>query len=777
MAKFVPLPEIAIDKEHTLEQITGPYQSLNDGLPELVKNSKDHYARLRVTDREQRQILVVFSNNDRHLGVLDFGGAAKADFKGWKTWSSRVAGRADMADDIEAEQGNGGKGFMVRAAETEAFMCGCRDGKRTQMGFRNDEPDLRFRAGFFIENGKELDDVPEPDPIGVLDRLLRPLGFGTSALPQFARDILHRKEAFTLVFLRDVRELKATRSPDKVIAKSIENLRRHPQAARTIETCEIRIMKGRRLLTSDALGPEDIEPKNGFEDPWKFDLPVELADPDTSDRVTVPNRRESDALTIHSSEKNLRMGRLQHQNVIRIRNQRNIIASWSVADMVSSSSAGHVYGELLCSGLGQQHQAGAGRHYLAETPLTRALEHWVQHRVKEVVSEIQAAEMERVSDPEMQAASRALDKLRDLMRDFIRDPSGASTGYDDENGPHGSIVRRFGDRIDEIDLEGGKDSIAAPVGARIPLRYTCYEIADDKRLPVPNPELLLRCANGDVVSWTGNNLITANEPGTHEIWLESGDANVASNRVHVTAWSVRDVKVSTPGREFKQGERRKLHIKAETPHGVKLDDLYYEASVDETDMGKIGRAGHFTAGGIAGTATVRIRYGAGRDDEVKHEINIGQERVEIPSGKGGSDIPVILLCGQTAPGREDWPTEDRTHAGGESCPTIIDWDPVWTRRSPEVIWINHKSRESLKIRSGRGPKELIGLDTQTFMDYLVLKCFEVLRRLWVRQELAGKKAITYQNFIERLSEAETETARFLDLGFEIAEDLVGGTSS
>jgi hypothetical protein len=52
MTDFEFLPEIPIDKSHTLEQVTARFQSVRDGLPELVKNAKDQYARLGIIEAE-----------------------------------------------------------------------------------------------------------------------------------------------------------------------------------------------------------------------------------------------------------------------------------------------------------------------------------------------------------------------------------------------------------------------------------------------------------------------------------------------------------------------------------------------------------------------------------------------------------------------------------------------------------------------------------------------------------------------------------------------------
>src|SRR2546426_12630952 len=98
---FEPLPDIPMDKSFTLEQLTSRFQSVRDGVPELIKNSKDHYSRLGVLDKRTRQVVVIVSPETRRIGVLDFGGANEMDFEGWQKWSSREAGRSELGTDIE----------------------------------------------------------------------------------------------------------------------------------------------------------------------------------------------------------------------------------------------------------------------------------------------------------------------------------------------------------------------------------------------------------------------------------------------------------------------------------------------------------------------------------------------------------------------------------------------------------------------------------------------------------------------------------------------------
>src|SRR5262249_3380649 len=158
-----------------------------DGLPELVKNSKDQYSRLKVVDRERRQIVVIADTKKRVLGVLDFAGAPAENYAGWATWSNPKAGHAELAADLEAGHGNGGKAFMVRGATDYAFMESVYEGKRTKMGFDNKRADARYQPGFMTDHGVPVDDIAEGDPRARLDAYLAEIGLTFAQLPEDAR--------------------------------------------------------------------------------------------------------------------------------------------------------------------------------------------------------------------------------------------------------------------------------------------------------------------------------------------------------------------------------------------------------------------------------------------------------------------------------------------------------------------------------------------------------------------------------------------------------------
>jgi len=241
MTDFEFLPQIPIDAAHTLEHVTGRFQTVKDGLPELIKNSKDQYARLGIFNKEERQIIILGYTEKRTLAVLDFGGATSEDLDGWQTWSSRTAGRAELSVDIEAGHGNGGKAFMVPGSKSEAFIESCYNGMHNKMGFKNDDPDRRFLPGYAKESGRKIQDLPEFNPDKRLKLVLRPFKLGLGDLPETCQQVFSSRHAFTIVRLEDLRDSdgKWPSTVKRLAAMMPSDLAMHGQAALTIETCSV----------------------------------------------------------------------------------------------------------------------------------------------------------------------------------------------------------------------------------------------------------------------------------------------------------------------------------------------------------------------------------------------------------------------------------------------------------------------------------------------------------------------------------------------------------
>jgi hypothetical protein len=407
--------------------------------------------------------------------------------------------------------------------------------------------------------------------------------------------------------------------------------------------------------------------------------------------------------------------------------------------------------------------------------LTRAVQQWLESQVEQLAQKIQRAITKDHKPQDRNRANDSLQRIRDLMRKFLEseDSQGSDEGTGGQQGNDGTgRTRKRGERksgtvVEIIELEPGRKTLALATGSHIPLVAHCYEQEDDGQLiPVSGVELELVFSGPQIATLSPSRVLKGETAGRSQVSVRDKATGVQSNSIELEVVDCTTVDLVAPGTELLQGQRTLLKTYFITGGGHR-DDLLIEGSVDEPDMGRISRSGMFTAGLQQGVATVRIRFGPKPSDRHTVSIRIGADAVP-PPGRGGqgADIPHILLCGTIAPGHEDIPPEQRTHRGGDHHPTIIEEPPF-----DEVVWINPDSKEASRVRQGRGGRRgAASIGAKSFTQFLALKCFEILKRLKVRQELRGT-SINELQFRQKLAQAEMDCADFVDEAFVLADKL------
>lgn len=782
MAKFQFRDRIPIDVPHTLMQLLSRFRGVKDGLPELIKNAKDQYSRLGIVEPTLRTIVVVANTAEKVIGVIDFAGAAADQFKRWETWSDPTANDRNKASDIEGGHGNGGKAFMVLGSSTDSSFESCYIGRRTRMGYENESDHTRFKPGIAVEGGEPVEDQPVTSVREQFDRALSALGLTFEHLPQQAREVFNARDSYTIAQVNGVADW--TRARDETVRRSALDLRHavetHPQAALSLESCAVWFVVDGQVIGGAPAKVEYPDPLPGFVDPFSIPVPGELVDPQTGENVSTGAGGEgAGVLTLRTSAKSLRTEDLRPLHLIQVRNSRNVVGLWSVADLSPGAPSGFIFGELRVPSLQGEHLAGADRKLLNDTPLVRALEAWTADRVKELADKIQRATAKEHRPEDRDKVNQSLNKLRNLMREFLsereRGDQGAGKGQagDGAGGikPPPPPPPRRGEVLNVIELEGKAASIAMAVGATVPLRVKAFEQTTvGELLPVPSPHLVIKRDRSDLVDIDDSQQATAKAAGTTTVWLESETGGVTSNRVtvqtvHCTAASITGI----PDRVLLQGEHLAVKVTYTTDAGPR-DDLLHDASVDEIGMGRVSRNGLYIAGTSEGTATLRVRWGVNQIDTASASARVGIERVPPRHGVGGDtggEIPLILLCGTSVPGMDHYPLDQRTIMPSEHLPTVIDFDPAFEN----VIFINPDSRESIQARRGRGGRKgPAGIATDTYYQFIAMKCFEILKRLWVFEQ-AREAPLTEVQFRERFATAETECAPFIEHAYKIAEAI------
>lgn len=780
MSSISFVDEIPIDTEHTLEQLTGRFQSPEHGTAELVKNAKDQYSARGVSDVGERVIVVLIDSETRSVGVLDFAGAAEEDFDEWKKWSSRRERRRAKAADIEAGHGNGGKAFMVQGSREHSSFESVFEGKRTKMGYLNSDPKRLFLPGYFTDGEAEIRGWAVDDTREALQEALTVFNLGPSDLPGDAIEAFERRDCFTLVCVHGLRDWAGRRDDTvrRLTGELAHKLTLHPQAALSIESCTVFVIRDGALVGGGRISPRYPEPLEGFDDLDPIPVPDTLTDPKTKETVsTGPADAGMKYLQLRTSDRYLRMEDTKPLNVIRVRNERNVVGSLPVADLHARVNSGYVYGELRVPVLGPEHTEGAGWTTLRDTELTRALRRWVAEQVEELSNRIQEERAVTHRPEDMDRTNAGLEQFRKKMRDFLEGDVGAGGGGRGEEGPDTSpdnppAPAPRGDTVREIVLESGARSVALAAGTRIPIRARAYDVDQDgERLVVPEVSYEMLADATNIVDFA-DGVLYGIAPGRVAITLKHVETGVESNPLQVEVLNCVDAEVrGVPDRLLFQRERLPLTVDFLTGDGDVRSDLLLEASVDEEGMGRVNRYGVATAGNREGTLTARFRFAEETDATVAAPLLVGTEEMPRPPRKGddGGDVPMILLCGTEAPGMDDYAPDQRTISASSHEPTIIDFYPEFEH----VIFLNPDSRESIQVRRGPGRTGVVGISTATYLQFLALKCFEILKRLKVRQAVR-EQMVGELEFRQQFALAEQDCAGFIEAAFDMAKDLASG---
>lgn len=787
MGQFNLMAKPPMNEAHTLKQLLSRFRSVRDGLPELVKNSKDQYLRLHIDAPEDRQILVISNTASRNLAVIDFAGAPSSQFELWMTWSNPEAGQISENSDIEAGNGNGGKAFMVKGAEKSAYLDSCYKGKRTKMGFLNEREEDLFKPGYGLSSsGEEIRDIDESSPLEIFSEVLSSLSLAFEDIPEECRKVFKKRQSFTVAYLEEVAEWGGRKRKetlgDLAGENLIEILGEHGQANLTISMCQVWVIKDGKILPGGPIKPAEIEPYLGFENLAEIEIPSHLTDPETKEEISVYGEGDSKGyLKLHTSAKPLRMSSIkQGKNVVRIWNKRNNVAVWKLEALHPSASSSFIYGDLRCAALKGVHLEGATRQNLADTPLVQALQEWTAGHVRELSERLAKSMAERTSPKEKILAKNALDEIRKLMRRFL-DPD--ATGTFDDSGPDGSADGfdgagrrknstqvKYGSNVEEILLEENLRDQILIAGTKIPLRYRCIERADDgSAKPVRNIEVVLKSEPDGMFFLNPDGTLTATAPGLGKIRLITADDSVRSNWRGFKVMNANDVEMQIPDKPLKQGQYLRTDIIFQTPDGPTSHCLV-QAEVLDATMASITRHGRMKIKYKEGELAVRIWFGDASGQHKDFVLTVGNEQVEVLDGTGGqgSDIPLILLCGESAPGTEHSPESEKTIAGGPNFPTIIE-DILFQN----IVWINPRSKESMRVRGTYGGSRAVGgIGSKTFINFVALKCFDILKRLMVRQMIGGDK-VTENEFMQKSVEAEMECSRFIDDAWKVTENLLG----
>lgn len=471
--KFVIKEEANVYHDNILDIWGNDFNfSHEKGLAEWLKNSVDAYRRVGAPDKDQYIIFRFTDGKDSAsptIECIDFVGMEYVDIeKAFKWWGDPDAARRGQKIKVFGGHGNGGK-FYMRQMFQQSYFVTYREGKINIFGFNENR-----KYGF----------VPEyKDKKMSLDEALKIAGIEKSIIPNsILRQMEHGETGFTVV--------KGIR-PKKIVGRSLpvyricDKLKYHPQARSPLKFTNVSVIHNGRIITN-SLRMEEIEPLEGFEGPFLFEIPDEI-DGENGEKVKMFDKRYGKgSLVLKTSSLPFgRGGRKPELNCIDIVGEIGVIASYNMQQigfLKYFPQAQYIYGECSCPILEDPEYDSVqnDRERLVDNERTRALLQWIAGRIDEVAGKIAEKEIEKEEEKNIKTTdefNQILNKWKNqfmskLFAEVLGGPGkGASTGGLGDEGSGGGTKEASKEKggLGSGTGEGGGEGDEKKKGARAPL--------------------------------------------------------------------------------------------------------------------------------------------------------------------------------------------------------------------------------------------------------------------------------------------------------------------
>lgn len=447
------------------------------GIAEWLKNSLDHYLRLRNDGLETMSgawpVFVNLMNApSRDLGpnlaVLDLGGTSFANieqfFLYWGDTSAATFGGRSSVTGLTGGHGNGGKFYMREMWRDGARLLTWRDGHATSLivdkaqdgttgawEFKDEVMDWRAALSF------ALTETGLGGPDWAIDCLTNGDLAGSANGVTLAAELDNGLRGFTVIVGRRAEQKRTTNDVVKRKCRwddqrLVDDIRNAPQAHRPIRELRISIFEDGELRIPQ-LHLETIE-----EDPdWLVETVSVPSDVLVTEDLTLA-ADPAGTFTLRKAAEQLN-GRRNRSNAIQVSDaDGNPIASYPLDEIPlpgHSIHTGFLFGELQLTFSGVRDIVENDRERLIRGPLTTSILDWVADNIWQRVRQLEKQQRDSRRNSQLEIASllnqqlnrhaeRFLKELEtEIMVDVIQDPVGGGEGEDHiGGGPTGQTKSR-----------------------------------------------------------------------------------------------------------------------------------------------------------------------------------------------------------------------------------------------------------------------------------------------------------------------------------------------
>ena len=588
---YTPDREIRIHRTGALRQLCAPFRSHDHGLPEWVKNSIAAY--LRESWPPQDRIVVLFFTSRRAdtpatISCLDLVGMTsktiEQDFRHWADPDAATRGaRGRVRIGELGGHGNGGKCYMTQMFDDHALLHTVRDGRKCVYGVKAGSMEF----GYAPDADRGRDALVE-DTFAELTKCLRMARTKADDLPDNVQGHIASATGFTFIQGVGPRDYE-TRIP---VQQLINHMLGYHQMVTPLQQSQIYvIVDGRPFNGGLPLALPSITPLPGFVEPRVVPIPKTIRSADSTREISTTDndRKPTGTLTLHTSDKNMRVGRFgarQARHTLTFRTDASgLIGQIAMASLdVTSSFRDNIYCDCALEALDPFQTNERGQ--LARSELTRAIETWVSAQVERLCEEIEALERRKMGQEDRHEVSRINDYLDQWKNQFIDEVMQGLYGQGDGSGQptHPLLPAGIPESI--------QASITHPrAGVGVYIRPTVKFFDEAGRRVRPTPFKWVSDDNNVAMVDEELGLVHTFAFGTTNLTAETLDGKVTSNPVPLTVVRVISVRVTPNELTLPVASRHKLEAICQLPSGEETSSVHLTWIEDDSSIARVSSSG------------------------------------------------------------------------------------------------------------------------------------------------------------------------------------------
>lgn len=583
--KYTPDEELSIHRESAILQLARHIGSHESGLPEWAKNSSDAYIRNQVP-RDQRIIVLIFEFGQKirpsSISCLDFVGMTSNDIEGYfRIWMDPdAASRGEVVTNLQGGHGHGGKAYMIQVFKDYAYLYSVRNNRGCKYGVPGEE--IQFG---YIPSPEKGRDFNVSDPKLEFGKALSDVGLTFEKLPKAAIHSFKQSEGFTHV--RGVNPKQYSKQIP--VPHLLDNIVNHIQMVKTLQLCDVFVVVNGELYNDGKpLILPEITPMVGAEEPKKIPIPEFLNDPVSEKKVSTTNEGQfpTGTLSISTSDKSMRWKPRIFRHNIRFIAHSDFIGKVDITELnILSSYRDRIFGECYLDALEDYKQSDRTR--LTESPLTRALNNWIQRQI-ELYCKVFETREKRIygqkEKDELNSMNLALNEWKNQFLDEMMEGLWGGEGIGTPEPDREPLQKGIPSRML---LSSSHSRASVGVSLRPTLKF--FDNEGIRIRPVPyrwvSSETNVAMVEEDL------SLINTFSFGTTQIYAETHDGRLKSNSILLEVVRINEIKIKPEEVEVPAGSRQRFSAICQLASGETISDVYLIWVVDNDSLAKVSSAG------------------------------------------------------------------------------------------------------------------------------------------------------------------------------------------